>query len=684
MLGGSTVTIDMRAPAGTYAVPVTASDGDLDVTYTYTIIINPTPGANTAPTVTPSTPGPYIAGTGGSFDVSADFSDSDGNTLMYALGTVSGPVAGAVRLRDSTVTVGTTATAGRYSIPVVATDNGMPPLSVSHTYQVVVNAPALPSVSISAVNASVTEGMPATFTVTATTAPSSDLTVNVSVTDSGNFISGMAPTTVMIPATMTTATLTVATDDDSTDEVNGTLTATVETGADYTVGSPASASVAVNDNDAPAPPAVSITAVNTSVTEGMPATFTVTATTAPPSALTVNVSVTDSDSFISGMAPTTVTIPATMTTATLTVATEDDSTDEANGTLTATVETGADYTVGAPPSAMVTVNDNDVAGITVSPTTGLRTTEAGGTAMFTVVLDSQPTASVSIGVSSSDTGEGTVSPTTLTFTNSDWDQTQPVTVAGVDDALADGDQAYMVLLAAATSTDLNYNGLDPDNVSVTNEDDLTVTITAGTSPVDEGTDATFTVTASAMPSSALTVNVSVTDSGSFISGSAPTTVTINPGSTSATLTVTTDDDSTDEVGGTITAMVATGTGYDVGTAASASVSVNDNDGAAEPTVTISAGGGVTEGTSATFTVTASVMPSSNLTVNVSVTDNGSFISGVAPTTVTINPGSTSATLTVATDDDSTDEVNGTITAEVTTGSGYAVGTPSRAMVTGDG
>ena len=43
--------------------------------------------------------------------------------------------------------------------------------------------------------------------------------------------------------------------------------------------------------------------------------------------------------------------------------------------------------------------DNDTAGITVSPTSGLVTTEAGGTATFTVVLDTQPTANVTIGLS---------------------------------------------------------------------------------------------------------------------------------------------------------------------------------------------------------------------------------------------------------------------------------------------
>ena len=540
------------------------------------------------------------------------------------------------------------------------------------------------TVTITAGTSPVNEGTAATFTVTASAAaPTGGLTVNVSVTDSGNFISGTIPTMVTINVGATTATLTVNTDDDSVDEVGGAITAMVTAGTGYDVGTAASASVAVNDNDGAVEPSVSITAVNTSVTEGTDATFTVTASMMPSSDLTVNVSVTQSGSFISGTAPTMVTITSGTTTATLPVATVDDRIDENNGSITATVTGGSGYTVGASSSATVAVNDDDVAGITVSQTTGLTTTEAGGTATFTVVLDSEPTANVVIGVRSSDTNEGTVSPTMLTFTNSDWNQPQPVTVTGVDDAVADGDQAYRVELAAATSMDANYNGEDPADVSVTNEDDLTVTITAGTSPVNEGTAATFTVTASAAaPTGGLTVNVSVTDSGNFISGTIPTMVMINSGATTATLTVNTDDDSVDEVGGAITAVVTAGTGYDVGTAASASVAVNDNDGAVEPSVSISAvNASVTEGTDATFTVTASMMPSSDLTVNVSVTQSGSFISGTAPTMVTITSGTTTATLPVATVADRIDENNGSVTATVTGGSGYTVGASSSATVT---
>ena len=61
-----------------------------------------------------------------------------------------------------------------------------------------------------------------------------------------------------------------------------------------------------------------------------------------------------------------------------------------------------------PADVAVTNTDNDTAGITVSADQRADTTEAGGTATFTVVLTRQPTADVTIGLSSSDTTEGTV------------------------------------------------------------------------------------------------------------------------------------------------------------------------------------------------------------------------------------------------------------------------------------
>ncbi|MCA9247911.1 MAG: hypothetical protein KDA42_12365, partial [Planctomycetales bacterium] len=115
-------------------------------------------------------------------------------------------------------------------------------------------------------------------------------------------------------------------------------------------------------------------------------------------------------------------------------------------------------------------------GIFVTPTTGLETTEAGGTDSFDIVLTSAPTADVTIGVTSLNLNEGTVSTSSVVFTSGNWNTPQTVTVTGVDDASPDGSVAYTIALAAATSTDSNYNGIDPDDVSVTNLDNDTVGI----------------------------------------------------------------------------------------------------------------------------------------------------------------------------------------------------------------
>ena len=56
-------------------------------------------------------------------------------------------------------------------------------------------------------------------------------------------------------------TFSVATDDDAADEPDGSITATIDTGTGYSIGSPAAATVTVTDNDATTPstgPTISI------------------------------------------------------------------------------------------------------------------------------------------------------------------------------------------------------------------------------------------------------------------------------------------------------------------------------------------------------------------------------------------------------------------------------------------
>ncbi len=184
---------------------------------------------------------------------------------------------------------------------------------------------------------------------------------------------------------------------------------------------------------------------------------------------------------------------------------------EASEAVILTLSTAASYMVGAPASASVTISDGTANGITISPTSGLVTTEQGGNDIFSVVLTSLPTADVTINFASDTATEGSTLVTSVTFTSADWETPQTVTVIGQDDAVVDGDVAYTIV-TSVTSGDSNYAALNPADVTVTNRDDdalPVVTIMTRTDSVGEGGAAIFRVSRSGSTASSLTVNYSI-------------------------------------------------------------------------------------------------------------------------------------------------------------------------------
>ena len=128
-----------------------------------------------------------------------------------------------------------------------------------------------PEVSIAAQAASVTEGAEAVFTVRASRAPDTDLTVKLAVSEGagGDFVAAAdeGDATVTIAKGATEAAFSVATVNDAADEPDGAVTATLATGGGYRV-APAphdAATVAVADDDAPAP---ALSVGDATVTEG--------------------------------------------------------------------------------------------------------------------------------------------------------------------------------------------------------------------------------------------------------------------------------------------------------------------------------------------------------------------------------------------------------------------------------
>jgi hypothetical protein len=85
------------------------------------------------------------------------------------------------------------------------------------------------------------------------------------------------------------------------------------------------------------------------------------------------------------------------------------------------------------------------------------------------VLDTPPAADVTVTLTSSDTSEGTIAPSSLTFTPANWKTPQFVTVTGVDDSVIDGDQSYIIDITTSSS-DAGYDGLVTPGVAVSNID----------------------------------------------------------------------------------------------------------------------------------------------------------------------------------------------------------------------
>ena len=115
-----------------------------------------------------------------------------------------------------------------------------------------------------------------------------------------------------------------------------------------------------------------------------------------------------------------------------------------------------------------TITDNDTAGVTISRT-ALTVTEQNTTGdTYTVVLNSQPTANVTVTVAGYAGTDVTPAPTTLTFTSTTWETPQTVTAkAGNDTNTAN---ETVSLTHSAASTDPDYIGITIAGVTVTVND----------------------------------------------------------------------------------------------------------------------------------------------------------------------------------------------------------------------
>ena len=322
----------------------------------------------------------------------------------------------------------------------------------------------------------------------------------------------------------------------------------------------------VSGSGTPGKPTVTLTAAPNPVAEGSSVTVTATLSRALTANLVVPITITRGSAEagdVGSLTSITINSGATSATGTITTAQDTDSADEtftvALGTLPTTVA------AGTPNSATVTITDDDP-----GPPTGLNV-NAGDTKL--ALSWTAPTDTGAQGASL--TGYDIQYKTTAAAEWTDFTHTGTGTTASIT-GLVNG-TTYNVQVRAKNSSGVSQwvsGSGTPSTTTVT----PTVTLAAAPNPVAEGSSVTVTVTVSRALASNLSVPLTVTR-GSAEAGDIGTltSITINSGSTSATGTIATNQD-TDSADETFTVTFGSlPTTVAAGTPNSATVTITDDD-----------------------------------------------------------------------------------------------------------
>jgi hypothetical protein len=363
----------------------------------------------------------------------------------------------------------------------------------------------------------------------------------------------------------------------------------------------------LNNTVVVATPTVSVAASPATLVDSASNVATVTFTSSAP-APAGNLSVTFTPPVAGGLIASTnrtspITITAGSTTATCTVTAAVNAVPGDGPTVgTITVGAGAGYTVGAPASATVTVNNDDVApgvpavSVAVAPAALVDAAGNVATVTFTSSLPA-PAGGLSVAITPATVG-GLIAGTTCAspVTIAAGATTATCTITAVDNTTpGDGPTAGVTTVLAGAGYSVGAPA--SATVNVTNNDAVPVVpavfVTAAPNVVgDSGGVITLTFTATSVPAAPLTVNITPPTVGGLIaSTTCGATVTITPPATTATCTVTAAANTVPgEAPTASTATVLAGTGYTVGDLPTANISVTDDDaapvGAATPVPTM--------------------------------------------------------------------------------------------------
>ena len=274
--------------------------------------------------------------------------------------------------------------------------------------------------------------------------------------------------------------------------------------------------------------------------------------------------------------------------------------------------------------------------------------DEGGTGSFTVTLSALPTDTVTVSITGFSGTDLTLDTTSLSFTTSNWDDAQTVTVTAAQDDDAALDHNTLTLTASGGGFDTSTQ----IGVRINDDDDATLVLSPGFD-VDEGDTGSFTVTLSALPTDTVTVSITGFSGTDLTLDETSLTFTTSNWDDAQTVTVTAaqDDDAALDI--VILTLSASGGGFD--TPNQIGVRILDDDQAT--LVLSSASFRVDEGGVGSFTVKLSAEPTGTVTVTItgfSGTDLTLDTTSLSFTTSNWNDAQT-VTVTAAHDDDAVND-----------------------------
>ena len=426
---------------------------------------------------------------------------------------------------------------------------------------------ALVTVQATMLMLTVGEGSSGFYTLVLNTDPTVTVTITPGSSDSGVLTVSPASLTFTTANWDTAQTVSVTAMEDA-DGADETVTVSHSISGYGSVTSAAAVTVTVDDDEVLR---VGVQPASVSTEEGETATYTLVLDIPPTGAVTITPSSGDSGALTVSPASLTFT-PSnwnTPRTVSVTAVQDDDATSE---TVTVSHSVSGYGSVTSANSVTVSVTDDDDPGVSVTLTSV--STDEGGTATYTVRLNTQPSGNVTITPGSSDSGAVSVSPASLTFTAANWNTLRTVSVTGVEDGDARDETATVSHSVSGYGSVTSANSV---TVSVTDDDTPGVSVEPTSLRPVEGETATYAVTLSTLPAGAVTITPSSGDSGAVSVSPASLTFTAANWDTPRTVSVTGVEDDGDRNDETVTVSHSV-SGYGSVTSADAvMVSVTDDD-----------------------------------------------------------------------------------------------------------